>query len=144
MFCADYPDTIAGSTLVSDVDSRALHDALKRGRAKNAIMLDSIIDLFWLQVRHDFTLKLRWVSSTASANADGAWAGNFDMGLRATLASVYISWVMGRCPDAIQGRTSPFILVLVASRRVRGEGSSGASRSGAILLLSPTRRHCLI
>ena len=46
MFCADYPDNIAGSTLVSDVDSKAPHEALKRGRAKNAIMLDPITDLF--------------------------------------------------------------------------------------------------
>ena len=54
----DHPNDIAGSTLVSDVDNKVLHDAFKRGRAKNTIMHDTIIDLFWLQVRHDFTLKL--------------------------------------------------------------------------------------
>ena len=32
-------------------------------------MHDTIIDIFWLQMRHDFTLKLRWVSSAAN-NAD--------------------------------------------------------------------------
>ena len=59
LFCADHPDDIAGSTLVSDVDNKVLHDAFIRGRAKNTIMHDTIIDLFRLQVRHDFALKLR-------------------------------------------------------------------------------------
>ena len=70
LFCADHPDDIAGSTLVSDVDNKVLHDAFKRSRAKNTIMHDTIIDLFWLQVRHDITLKLRWMSSAANADAD--------------------------------------------------------------------------
>ena len=35
MFCADHPDDIAGSTRVSDVDNKVLHDAFKRGRAKS-------------------------------------------------------------------------------------------------------------
>ena len=46
LFCADHPDDIAGSTLVSDVDNKVLHDAFKRGRAKNTIMHDTIIDIF--------------------------------------------------------------------------------------------------
>ena len=46
LFCADHPDDIAGSTRVSDVDNKVLHDAFKRGRAKNTIMHDTIIDLF--------------------------------------------------------------------------------------------------
>ena len=100
LFCADHPDDIAGSTLVSGVDKKILHNAFKRGRAKNTIMHDTIIDLFWLQVRHDFTLKLRWVSSAANAVADDMsrpgsddyvrldewmfgelcdWVGDFDM-----------------------------------------------------------------
>ena len=54
LFCADHPDDIAGSILVSDVDNKVLHDEFKRGRAKNTIMHDTIIiDLFWLQVRHN-------------------------------------------------------------------------------------------
>ena len=59
LFCADHPDDIAGSKPVSDVDNKVLHDAFKRGRAKNTIMHDTFIDFFWLQVRHDFALKLR-------------------------------------------------------------------------------------
>ena len=59
LFCADHPDDIAGSTLVSDVDNKVLHDAFKRGRAKNTIMHDTIIDIVWLQMRYDFALKLR-------------------------------------------------------------------------------------
>ena len=118
LFCADHPDDIAGSTLVSDVDNKVLHDAFKRGRAKNTIVHDTIIDLFWLQVRHTFTLKLRWVSSATNADADDMsrpgsddyvrldewmfgelcdWAGDFDMDLMATPASVHKTWVMGRC-----------------------------------------------
>ena len=118
LFCADHPDDIAGSTLVSDMDNKALHDAFKRGRANNTIMHDTTVDLFWLQVRHDFTLKLRWVSSAANADADDMsrpgsddyvrldewtfgelcdWAGDFDMDLMATPASVHKTWVMGRC-----------------------------------------------
>ena len=32
LFCADRPDDIAGSALVSDVDNKVLHDAFKRGK----------------------------------------------------------------------------------------------------------------
>ena len=118
LFCADHPDDVAGATLVSDVDNKVLHDAFKRGRARNTLMHDTIIALFWLQVRHDFTLKLRWVSSAANADADDMsrpgsddyvrldermlgelceWAGDFDMDLMATPASVHKTWVGGHC-----------------------------------------------
>ena len=136
LFCADHPDDIAGSTLVSDVDNKVLHDAFERGRAKNTIMHDTIIDLFWLQVRHGFTLKLRWVSSAANADADDMsrpgsddyvrldewmfdelcdWAGDFDMDLLATPASVHKTWVMGRCT----GTDLPFY------SRYRTQGCAG-------------------
>lgn len=32
LYCADYPVRIAGSTLVSDADSKILHDAFKKGQ----------------------------------------------------------------------------------------------------------------
>ena len=77
-----------------------------------------IVDLFWLQVEHDFILKLRWVNSKANAEADAlsrpgsddyvrldaaecldrfiyTWAGGFDMDLMATPASVHQKWVEG-------------------------------------------------
>ena len=132
LFCADHPGDVAGATLVSDVDNKVLHDAFKRGRARNTLMHDTIIALFWLQVRHDFTLKLRWVSSAANADADDMsrpgsddyvrldermfgelceWAGDFDMDLMATPASVYKTWV--------GGQTYPFILV-IAPKVVQG------------------------
>ena len=66
MYCADHSAQIAGSTLVSDIDNKAFHDSFKRGRAKNTPMHGMIVDLFWLQVEHDFILKLRWVSSKAN------------------------------------------------------------------------------
>ena len=136
LFCADHPDDVAGATLVSDVDNKVLHDAFKRGRARNTLMHDTIIALFWLQVRHDFTLKLRWVSSAANADADGMsrpgpddyvrlddrmfgelceWAGDFDMDLMATPASVHKTWVGG----TVRGQTYPFILV-IAPKVVQG------------------------
>ena len=121
LFCADHPDDVAGATLFSDVDNKVLHDAFKRGRARNTLMHNTIIALFWLQVRHDFTLKLRWVRSAANAYADDIsrpgsddyvrldermfgelceWAGDFDMDLMATPASVYKTWVGGHCKGA--------------------------------------------
>ena len=119
------------------MDNKVLHDAFKRGRAKNTIMHDTIIDLFWLQVRHDFTLKLRWVSSAANADTDDMsrpgsddyvrldewmfgelcdWAGYFDMDLMVTPASVHNTWVMGRC---CTGTDLPFY------SRYRTQGCAG-------------------
>ena len=46
LFCADHPDDVAGATLVSDVDNKVLHDAFKRGRARNTLMHDTIIAFF--------------------------------------------------------------------------------------------------
>ena len=76
-----------------------------------------IVDLFWVQVEHDFILKLRWVTSKSNAEADAwsrpgsddyvrldatvfgslyTWAGGFDMDLMATPACVHQKWVAGR------------------------------------------------
>ena len=117
MYCADHSAQIAGSTLVSDIDNKVFHDSFKRGRAKNTLMHGMIVDLFWLQVEHDFILKLRWVNSKANAEADAlsrpgsddyvrldaavfgllyTWAGGFDMDLMATPASVHQNWIEGR------------------------------------------------
>ena len=49
LLCADHPNDITGSTLVSDVDNKVLHDAFKRDRENNTIRHDTIIGLFWLQ-----------------------------------------------------------------------------------------------
>lgn len=119
LFSDDQPAQLAGSTLISDVDSKVLHDAFKKGRASNTFMHEMITDLFWLQVRRDFTLKLRWVSSAANAEADGIsrpgsddfvrldeqmfgelckWAGEqVTMDLMATPASVHKRWIAGQC-----------------------------------------------
>ena len=118
LFCTDHPERIAGSTLVVDVDNKVLHDCFKHGRARNTRMHATITDLFWLQVRHDFTLKLRWVQSADNFETDGmsrsgsddhvrlgeaqfddlcAWAGGFDMDLMATPASVHKTWREGQC-----------------------------------------------
>ena len=119
LFSDSQPSQLAGSTLISKVDSKVLHDAFKKGRSSNTLMHEIITDLFWLQVRRDFTLKLKWVSSEENAEADGisrpgsddfvrldermfgdlcAWAGEqVTMDLMATPASVHKRWVDGRC-----------------------------------------------
>ena len=73
-------------------------------------MHEMIVDIFWLQVEHDFILKLRWVNSKSNAEADAlsrpssddyvqldatvfgslyTRAGGFKMDLMATPASVH-------------------------------------------------------
>ena len=47
-----------------------MHDAFKKGRSRNTLTHDLITKLFWLQVKEDFTLKLRWVCSEANWAAD--------------------------------------------------------------------------
>lgn len=132
------PERIAGSTLVVDVDNKVLHDCFKRGRARNTRMHATITDLFWLQVRHDFTLKLRWVQSADNFERDGmsrsgsddhvrlgeaqfgdlcAWAGGFDMDLMATPASVHKAWREGQCT----GEDLPFY------SRYRTDGNAGVN-----------------
>lgn len=136
LFCADYPARITGSTLVSDVDNKSLHDAFKRGRSRNTLVHGMITDLFWLQVKQDFTLKLRWVDSATNAEADGlsrpgsddyvrleavkfgelwTWAGGFDMDLMATSASAQKMWEHGTCTE----RGLPFY------SRYRTDGCAG-------------------
>lgn len=119
LFSDDRPTCLAGSTLISDVDSKVLHDAYLRGRASNTLMHNMITDLFWLQVKRDFALKLRWVSSKANAEADHIsrpgsddfvrideqvfgelcqWAGEtITMDLMATPASVHKKWEAHGC-----------------------------------------------
>ena len=67
---ADHPDDVAGSTLVLDVDNKVLHDAFKRGRAKNTIMYDIIIDLFGCQCGMILRSTCDEMSSAANADAD--------------------------------------------------------------------------
>ena len=49
---------------------KTMHDAFKKGRSRNTLTHDLITKLFWLQVKEDFTLKLRWVCSEANWAAD--------------------------------------------------------------------------
>lgn len=109
LFCEDRPEQVQGTTVLVDVDSDVLFHAMRRGRAKDDVMHQIVTDLFWLQVRQEFNLKLQWVTSEANAEADdlsrpdadqyvrlGAgkfaeicvWVGrDFDMDLMATPAS---------------------------------------------------------
>ena len=65
-----HPGCLKGSTAVVDVDNKTIHDAFKKGRSRNTLTHDLITKLFWLQVKEDITLKLRWVCSEANWAAD--------------------------------------------------------------------------
>lgn len=70
MFCEDRPEQVAGCTVVVDVDNKTLLHAFSRSRSRDLHTQEIITELFWFQVRRDFTLKLRWVCSAANAEAD--------------------------------------------------------------------------
>ena len=65
-----HPRCFKGSTAVVDVDNKPMHDAFKKGRSRNTQTHDLITKLFWLQVKEDSTLELRWVCSEANWAAD--------------------------------------------------------------------------
>ena len=65
-----HPGCLKGSTAVVDVDNKPMQDPFKKGRSRNTQTHDLITKLFWLQVREDFTLELRWVCSEANWAAD--------------------------------------------------------------------------
>ena len=47
-----------------------MHDAFKKGRSRNAQTHDLITKIFWLQVKENFTLELRWVCSKVNPAVD--------------------------------------------------------------------------
>ena len=65
-----HPGCLKGSTAVVDVDNKPMHDTFKKGCSRNKQTHDLIMKLFWLQVKEDFTLELRWVCSEANWAAD--------------------------------------------------------------------------
>ena len=66
-----HPGCLKGSTAVVDVDNKTMHDAFKKDRSRNTQTHDLLTKLFWLQVKKDFTLELRWICSEANWMADG-------------------------------------------------------------------------
>ena len=56
-----HPRCVKGSTAVVDVDNKTMHYAFKNRRSRNTQTHDFITKLFWLQVKEDSTLELRWV-----------------------------------------------------------------------------------
>ena len=65
-----HPGYLKGSTAVVDVNNKTMHDTFKKGRSRNTLTHDLITKLFWLQVKENFTLKLRWVCSESNWAAD--------------------------------------------------------------------------
>ena len=93
-----------------------MYDAFKKGRSRNTQTHDLITKLFWLQVKEDFTLELRWVCSEenwavdsltssertehvrlSQATFDRLWEtwGGVDMGLMATDTSAQYAPIEG-------------------------------------------------
>ena len=61
---------LKGSTAVVYVDNETIHDVFEKGRSQNPQTHDLLTKLFWLQVKEDFTLELRWVCSEVNWAAD--------------------------------------------------------------------------
>ena len=70
MVTTTHPGCLKVSTAVIDVDNKPMHDTFKKGRSRNTQTRDLITKRFWLQVKEDFTLKLRWVCSEENWAAD--------------------------------------------------------------------------
>ena len=60
-----HPGCLTGSTAVVDVDNKPMHGIFKKGRSRNTQTHDLITKLFWLQMKEDFTLELRWANWAA-------------------------------------------------------------------------------
>jgi len=53
-----------------DVDSQAVQGAFNRGRSKNRVIHDVLIQLFDLQIQYEFMLSLKWVPTNDNVVAD--------------------------------------------------------------------------
>ena len=58
-----HPSYLKESTAVNDVDNKAMHDACKKERSRNAQTHDLIEKFLWHQLEVDLTLELCWVCS---------------------------------------------------------------------------------
>ena len=65
-----HPGCLKGSTAVVDEDNITMHDAFTKGHSRNTQTHDLTTKLYWLQVKENFTLDLRWIRSEANWAAD--------------------------------------------------------------------------
>ena len=60
-FCGAHPDVLRRAQVLMDVDSQAVEGAFKKGRSRNRVLHELLIQLFELQVEYEFMLSLQWV-----------------------------------------------------------------------------------
>ena len=65
-----HPGCLKGSTAVDNAGNKAMHDACKKERSRNAQTHDLITKLFWHQVEKYLTLEPRWICSEENWAAD--------------------------------------------------------------------------
>lgn len=116
-FCGGHPEVLRRAQVLMDVDSQAVEGAFNRGRSRNRVLHELLIQLFDLQVEYGFMLSLKWVPTAENVIADAIsrpsreaiiqllpdafrrlWEamGPFDIDLMACTASVPTSPVTGR------------------------------------------------
>lgn len=115
-FCGDHPEVLRRAQVLMDVDSQAVEGAFNRGRSRNRVLHELLIQLFDLQIEYGFMLSLKWVPTAENVIADAIsrpsreaiiqllpaafrrlWEamGPFDIDLMACTASAQVSPVTG-------------------------------------------------
>ena len=69
-FCHRHPESLRRAQVSIDVDNEAVVGAFNRGRAENRDAHDLLIQLFNLQVSHEFMLSLKWIPTAENGVAD--------------------------------------------------------------------------
>lgn len=69
-FCGGHPEVLRRAQVLMDVDSRAVEGAFNRGRSKNRVLHELLIQLFDLQIEYGFMLSLTWVPTAENVIAD--------------------------------------------------------------------------
>ena len=69
-FCKEYPGRLARAQVVADVDNLTVVHNFRKGRAKDTSVHRLLRALFDLKMRKGFWLRLRWIPSEATVEAD--------------------------------------------------------------------------
>ena len=91
-FCDRHPDALRRAQVSIDVDNEAVVGAFNRGRAKNRDAHDLLIQLFDLQVSHEFMLLLKWIPTAENGVADAISRPSRDELIRLKQEAFEIVW----------------------------------------------------
>ena len=69
-FCGAHPDVLRRAQVLMNVDSQAVEGAFKKGRSRNRVLHELLIQLFELQVEYEFMLSLQCVPTAENVVAD--------------------------------------------------------------------------